>query len=586
MHSCLVSLVLPYAYAQSIFDFSPPPNTPLARRLGWIVDPDVNNLCHGYYLEPSLAAFDQPVMPLGESITSITGDSGTLSQKRVSVLTGNIVVTQSGRKLYADKAYIYRDPKTGKIVAIDLYGHVRLLTPGKLITGQKVHLQLTKRSGVVNNVVYRVLLARNQTINLQRVRIGPHHYRIIGLTAWGKADKAVQIKPGLTEFYEASYSTCQPNTNQWRLVAGKLRLNKKTGWGEARNVRLEVMKFPIFYAPYMSFPIDNRRKTGFLFPIIGFSDNYGAELGLPFYWNMAPNYDDTITPKIYSERGFMLDNVFRYLTPDSFGHLHFAVLPADQKFKRFKHQSLEKYGNSPSLVDQQNLSNLLDDSSTRALFHWDNYTQFDPHLSSQINFTQVSDDYYFQDLGAIAPVISTNQLLRQGDVEYIGDHWIFSGVVTDYDTLHQINRQPVGNLYSRLPQLNAEADYPDLIGNLDFSLGSQATYFNINRNPGQIIGRPEGGRYILQPGLSYPVNWPWGYFTPSAQYQVTQYNLTNQPGMFQANITRTLPIIDVDSGIFFDREFSWFGRDVGQTLEPRIFYLLCPLSRTRSRTTF
>lgn len=553
----------------------------LSEQLNWIVSNDPHNLCRGYFVEPILDASGQPIVPTNESITNISADSGVFSQKSTSILTGNVVVVQPGRRLLADHAVLYRD-SSGKYKTMILTGNVRAYQPGQLLIADSGNFNLQTKTGVLQNVKYRTILAPDSQVQSHITPISNNQEKINATVAWGQANQAFQTQPKHTSYTEATYSTCAPNAVQWKMKASKMNLNKETEYGNVENARLYFKGIPIFYTPYWSFPLTNRRKTGFLFPLYGTTSVSGFQLGLPFYWNIAPNYDDTITPTYYSKRGVLFVNNFRYLTHHSIGSFSGSYMPDDKAFQSFQDTAPEKYAGQPGL------NSLLNDSDDRYSFGWHDLTQFTPQWSGLVNYSRVSDDYYLQDFGTMPEQITTNQILQQGQIQYVNTHWTFTGLVEGFQTIHPVNRLFIPNAYNTLPQLTLDGNYPDFWKGLDFNWENQASYFTRSPSPGSVDVNT--ARFHTLPGLSYPLNWVWGYFTPSMQYDLTNYQLNYAnvqssqingaplPSVVgnPTNISRALPIFDIHSGIYLDRDLDIHNQGYDQTLEPELFYLFVP----------
>jgi LPS-assembly protein len=335
-------------------------------------------------------------------------------------------------------------------------------------------------------------------------------------------------------------------------------------------VRIFIKSIPVFYFPYINFSIDHQRKTGFLWPTIGIvSSSFGPSLLLPFYWNIAPNYDMTITPGILSKRGQQLSDTFRYLTENSHGSISFSVLPSDRQFSILQDQYQNTYGSSKNPTIQADLNRLLNSSTTRKSLFWRNETHFDEHWSSHIDYNYAGDDYYLKDFGSNLNEITQNQLLQEGDLNYKGKNWNFIGRVQTYQTLHPIlEGQPsVQHQYRRYPQLMLNGDYPNQALGLNYFLGSEITHFDIRNTPGAMANLPIGNRMHLQPGVSLPIYTPYFYINPRAQlaltdYQLYQINQTGAPG----GKHRALPILDIASGLNFNRDTSLFRSAYLQTL--------------------
>ncbi len=540
----------------------------VAEQLDWVVSNDPQNVCHGYFIQPALDTSGAPILPAKDSLTQISADAGSLSQKKPSVLTGDIVVLQPGRRLTAEKATIY-PAKNGKYKAVELTGDVKAWQPGELFLAKSGYFNLIKKSHTLNDVTYRVILAKEDQMANQLTPINKNTDKLDGTVAWGKAKKVKQLKPKHSVLSEVTYSTCAPDTRQWNLISSQIKLNRETEEGTAKNVRLAVGGVPVFYWPYLSFPLTNARKSGFLFPIIGNTNQSGFELGLPYYWNIAPNYDDTITPTYYSKRGVMFVNDFRYLTTHSNGHFYGTFLPNDKAFREFQSTAAQDF------PGQEGLDDLLNDSDNRYALAWKDNTSYDAHWSSNVDFGTVSDDYYFQDFGTFPEEITLNQVTQTASVDYVNTHWKFSTKVQGYQTLHPVNRVPVGDPYARLPEIKASANYPDFWKGFDFTFQTQNDYFLF---PAEETTRmPEGTRLEVRPGISYPINWIWGFLDPQIQVDATNYQLSNRISPDLPNeITRSLPILDLRSGLFFERDLHLGAGSYEQTLEPELYYLYIP----------
>lgn len=544
----------------------------LAHMLGWSPGPVSKNLCAGYYEVSEFAPFPNEQVPLFQGPIEITAKQSELTlQQGLSSLTGGVVLRQPDRLLKADKARFKRDAKTGKISEIYLEGNVYWEEPGKLIVGNAAHLQLLNKTGTLDQAVYRLTLdERAQLISPRSSASSLRGTQIYSLNAWGKAYFVEQKKAGLIELKQASYTTCTPLSDTWQVQAKKISLNREVGRGTARDVTLRVKDVPVFYTPYFNFPIDKRRQTGFLFPIMKNSSSSGFNLATPYYLNLAPNYDATITPGVFTKRDLKIDALFRYLTPTSHGEFNAAVLPHDAAFGDFRDTARDLYPSAFGLSDLENASD------TRQFFAWKNKTTFNDHWSSHVDYSYVSDDYYFQDFGNTPAVIGTNQLLRKADVNYAGENWVFRSELQSYETLHPVNQSETENQYSSLPRIQFNGNFPSQKYGLSYQLQNEYVYFSRSVGPSDSVTPPSAQRAHLQPGMSLPLSSVAGYVTPQLQLAATQYRITDQAVGFPENITSTIPIFNIDSGVYLDRQIAWRGRHYQQTLEPRVFYLYVP----------
>lgn len=545
----------------------------IASLLNWTPSKGACNLCDGYFKQPEILTKHPIPPPFQTTTTHITAKGPTtFRQKGVSVLRKNVVATQPGRILTADKAYIYRG-KNGKISRIHLVGHVHLMENGKLIVSDVADVNLIHHTLTLNHSVYH--LSEKTVKSLAK--------RKFIYDAWGRATKVHRDANAILTLWKATYTTCSPLNPAWYLYASYLKLDKKKEVGIAHNVVLRFLHVPVLYLPYFRFPLAKKRKTGFLFPSFGYSHENGFQLGLPFYWNMAPNYDMTITPKLMTTRGVQFNTLFRYITQSSYGNIYLSFLPADQQFQRDKNEIL-----ATTSVNSQTLpylNQLKNDSNNRGYIHMDESTQFNKEWKTDLYINYVTDAYYFQNFGSNYITIRNNQLLNQFDLSYEGIHWQFILLGQAYQTLHNINQSsnPPAEYYERLPEFDFSAYYPNIIDYLDFSLIGQSVYFFYNSDfpPVFSFQRPIGQRFHFRPTFSVPVYFASGFFIPSVSLDNTDYFIKkavpspgiNRPGF---NASRNIPIINVDMGWYFNRKFHFFHGEYLQTFEPRVFYLYVP----------
>jgi LPS-assembly protein len=546
-----------------------------ANQLGWIVSPE--RICGGYYESDPVVA---PFVVENDNSIAITSNGGLLSQRATSTLEGKVTITRSGQQITANKAYLYRDPATGKLSAMDMIGNVHLREANSLVLAKKGRYNFDTQSKSLLDILYRTSIDSSK-IARQRPLGRPTN-----LTAFGSAEEFSQTLPRVYELMRASYSTCPPvGTPAWRVKAKHIVLNKNTGRGYATHASVEVKSIPVFYFPYLSFSIDKQRKSGFLWPMLGGSNKWGPYFLAPYYWNMAPNYDMTLTPGILSKRGVQLSDKFRYLSRSSEGSIFFSVLPNDRAFEDFQRGSAINalYTNPVDTATQTanvtsaELNRLLSASDTRKSFYWHDNSRYSEHWSSHVDFNYAGDDYYLRDFGRTLNEITANQLLQEADLYYKAQNWNFTGRIQTYQTLHPINESPVLNQYRRFPQFILNGDYPDQPGGLEYFVNSEATNFTILNTPGAPANLPVGNRLHLQPGVSLPVYWSSFYINPRIQLALTSYNLhqtteTNTP----TNKNRALPIGDIAAGFSLERSASFFGHAFQQTLEPQVYYTYIP----------
>ena len=548
----------------------------LANELGWVENSSYQ--CGGYYEEPP---FIYPFKVENDTLVETTGNQGLFSFHGTSVIEGKVTINRQGQQITANKAFLYRDPNTSKLTAIDLLGDVHLREPNTLIVAKKGRYDFVTKTKSLYDILYRTSLNERKIVgptvvsNQERKQA-----RIINtMTAWGKAFDFSSSQPKIYELTNASFTTCPPVNPAWRVKASRIVLNKNTGRGYATHAQIMVKNIPVFYMPYINFSIDHQRKSGFLWPIIGVNNKFGPYFLAPFYWNMAPNYDMTITPGYLSKRGLQLSDEFRYLTPLSSGKFDLSVLPDDRFFEQFQEKIATDpvYSKSTNTMIQSEFNRLQNDSLTRKGLFWSDKSRFDDHWSSDITFNYAGDDYYLRDFGRSISEISQNQLLQQGNLYYKGENWNFIGRMQAYQTMHPIDEPQVANQYRRFPQLILNGDYPDQPLGLEYFVSTDMTHFDILNTPGTPANQPIGNRINLQPGVNLPIYTPYLFINPRVQVSLTDYNLyqtadTNAP----TSVHRAIPIYDIAAGLSFVNDITLFNHDYHQTLEPQAYYTFIP----------
>jgi LPS-assembly protein len=507
----------------------------VAQCLGWQTD-NSSTICRGSYKPID-------IKPLSDDLIRIKADEVSFYREGRSQLSGNVEVQQTGRIVNAQTAYVYRDAKTNQVTRVELLGKVRYLEAGRLMIAKKATMNPQDKSGKVEDVLYRFNMEKRGAV----------------LPAWGRAGLVERFANNDYFLKKATYTTCAPQDSAWQIEADSIKLDAANDKGVARNAKLYVHNWPVLYTPYLSFPTSKKRKSGFLMPVVGSSNRGGFDLALPYYWNMAPNYDATITPHLYTKRGLMFEGQYRYLSANSFSTLQGRFLGHDRAYRRFLDENQPFFDNK---------------SSNRWAVDVQNSTSITPNMHLGVNFQQVSDDYFLQDFSTNFAILTERQLLRQADLSYTTDHWFFRGMAQSYQTLHPTDVTPVADIYQRLPQLMAQGRYDELPFGANFSLLGQFDNF---KWPGyKFITLPDGPRYHLNPVLSLPYKKPWGFFTPAIELVENYYDLQNQPFQRKTDFNRTIPRYSVDSGLYFERSTNFSNKSFTQTLEPRLYYLKVP----------
>lgn len=375
-------------------------------------------------------------------------------------------------------------------------------------------------------------------------RLQKVHFQVIDLAGSGNARQAT-MRGSIGILDDASYSACPPEHRQWELRGSRIRINRDEGVGTISNGTLYFGKVPVFYLPWASFPIDDRRRSGFLYPSLGRSSANGIDVLLPYYLNLAPNYDATLTARWLADRGVMWGSEFRFLTGTSGGTITATWLPNDSRL-----------GHDRSLITLRQNTRLGD------------YWRFRTNLNS------VSDDRYFEDFGDSLTAASTRLLASNAGLYGRGKYWDASLAIQLWDLTDPLlsdDFQP----YRKLPQVRFNWERPLLGTRLIGGLRAEGVVFDHTT-------RADARRVDLRPYIEVPIEGAWWYVLPKFSYRLTAYDidnrLANSTGAGDNNPIRSLPITSIDIGAFFERPLQLFGATMTNTLEPRLYYLNVPRS--------
>ncbi|MBT8049415.1 MAG: LPS assembly protein LptD [Xanthomonadales bacterium] len=361
-------------------------------------------------------------------------------------------------------------------------------------------------------------------------------YGLAGSSANGSAEYVELIGGHTSELHKLDYTSCPGEQPDWQLYARELELKHEDGRGVARGAKLIFKGVPILYAPYFTFPIDDRRKSGFLYPNFGQTSDSGLEIGAPWYWNIAPNQDATLEPRYFSKRGFMLTGEYRLLTRRTNGSVEFDYMPDDR---------------------------VVDDNRFRYLVEHNAYPT--RRWNSRIIVHRVSDNRYFQDFGTKLAETSLQFLRSSGTLTGVGRYWDFELMIDDFQILDE-SITPQNQPYRRLPRLGYRLDRPLGQTGLFFGLNSELVYFDRD------IGAT-GARFDLYPNIYWSRYTSWGFIKPSVGMRYTGYDLDSGSTSGNKSPSRSTAIASLDAGLIFDRTSA--SGDV-QTIQPRLFYLYVP----------
>ncbi len=458
---------------------------------------------------PSISAANPQLRALAP--IDLTADQLDLSKQGTSFLQGNVHAVRLDQSLDADSLYFNHDLQTAQAD-----GDVLFLDPAMKINAETAYLNYPEGQASLQSTQFEF-----------RQQAGR-----------GSATSLDLQDSNLASFNHVSYTTCQADEVAWQIESKTLVIDQAKGLGVARNAKIRLFNLPILWVPWLSFPINDQRKSGLLIPKIAQTDNNGLELSQPFYWNIAPNYDLTLSPGYLSKRGAQLKGEFRYLQRINAGKLTFEYLPND---------------------DQVN--------DNRYWLKYKHITRFSPHWSANINLNRVSDAQYFEDFGNSLNNAANRFLLSRASINRRGELWNFSIDADDFQVVDDEvskNSEP----YQRLPRVRFDGRLPENQLGIDLKLTSEWVRFE--RNLGIT-----GSRLNLKPSLSMAFQGPAWYVEPKLSYQQIAYQLDNSDE-FPASQDVGAPIISLNTGLLFERSVRFKSSGYTQTLEPRLYFLKVP----------
>ncbi len=442
---------------------------------------------------------------------SIIADRADMVRNGISVFSGDVELRRGGRRLIADEARF--DSSTQKL---NVSGNVRYEDPGLAISGRLAAFDTVTDTGSFNEATFTL---RERSGRGSAARIGT------------PGDRTVELD-------DVRYTTCPVGNDDWELIAPKITLDQDAGSGSGQGVRVEFKGLPILYAPYLSFPIDDTRKSGVLLPDFGTSDRSGTDISVPYYINLAPNYDLTLTPRWLSKRGIQLKSDFRYLMPWGAGDLSLEYLPSDDLADRNRGQA-----------------------------YYEHLSEFDNGWRVVADVAHVSDDDYFEDLGSSLSGATQTHTERRLDLDYRGPVWTLLARAQGFQTLDEtiaVDDQP----YERLPQLVAAGRWDDGLLGLDYGFRSELV--NFRRTDGVT-----GLRLDMEPAVALSLGGPAYRLEPRVSLRHTRYSLEEETAGQDPDASRTAPVFSVDGRMTFQRNTGRNG-DIVQTLEPRVRYTHIP----------
>ncbi|MFI3244999.1 MAG: LPS assembly protein LptD [Ferrimonas sp.] len=447
-------------------------------------------------------ANDPAIRVYADSSETIIGDTATFR--------GQVRLTQGQRQIRTEEAHVNQSLNTFSATGGLVYNDAELVIAADSLTAD-----IDNNEAMLSNARYWL---NNQQVNgqAQELQISQEQNLILN---------------------NATFTTCaQPNPD-WSIEAQRIEINSTTEWGEIWNAKVNVAGVPIFYLPYMTVPVTDKRKSGFLFPSISTSSKNGLDLAIPYYWNIAPNLDATFTLQYMSNRGLYYQTLGRYLVPWGQGQVNLEYMNKDQLFN----------------------------NEERYLIHFEHQGRLDDHWRLYADFTTFSDDNYFTDLNSAVSSSSDNQINREAELSYFSERWDLALKVQDIEVLGDAPTP-----FQVLPRLTFNYYRNDLSGGLNFNFYNEITHF-AHRDSYNLTAT----RWHLAPSLSLPYYHPAAEAVAEVELMQTFYQQDDPDGELARRVSRTLPQLRLHGKINLERDLNW-GRGFLQTLEPQAQYLYVP----------
>lgn len=507
---------------------------------------DVPFYCHGAYIEPV------PRFDTSTGLMHAEADSAVHVVNESTTLTGNVILNQGTQEIRAPR--VVQDENT-QIAEID--GPLQLRDSGLLMTGERATSNMLTREGVVDQATF--LLHQSS-------------YR-------GEAATLTRLPNNKVDLDYATMTRCDPTDNTWSLNSEYMELKQAEGYGTARNVTLRIKDVPIAYSPYFRFPLNDERLSGIISPSIGHEGDGGTDILIPYYFNLAPNYDATYQLRSLWKRGLVHDLQGRHLSARTANQFNMGFVRKDDEYDNRDLEDLTSAGTDPGVVIPEF------EKQDRWYLNLRHQGSWSPEWQTSISYNAISDLEYLGDIGGDFGSESASQLTnsisgnfaerrsasldRLGTIEYKKGKLKMGLRLQAFEPLDALSAAT--EQYQQLPNLNA--DWSTDIGPLESDIKFDYTFFEKDNTGLTGALGMIGERAYTDLDVSWPNRKIWGYLTPSAGVIHRKYQLENEPLNTRSNPEITTGRFALDGGLFFDRFFAFNGMALQQTLEPRVYYL-------------
>lgn len=502
--------------------------------------------CCGAFIEPPREDIDTEADPDGSDTVYRTVGGFQQFADNTIIISGQVNVQQGSRVITNDG----QTTISGGQETVLMDGDIVLREPGLLLRGTSAYMDSSAGDSRIENAQYVL-----------------HDYGV-----HGNAESLFYTQEtNFLTIENGEFSRCEPQSTFWVIRADSISIDQVNGRGYARGASLRIKDVPVFYYPFtLTFPLSDARVSGFLAPSAGSTRDGGLDIEVPYYFNLAPHYDATVSPRLISNRGVLFNGEARYLASWSMNTLNAALLANDKKF--------ELDDNGVPLADSPPGKN-------RWFAGYEHIGAIGTRWTTLVDYNTVSDDDYFQDLGSSGlNVASRTHLNRQGRIDYRSDYLQAGVNVQRLQVLDPLFNNLSGFVdlnkpFDRLPQLQLATEWPLPAG---LNVGLNAEYNAFDRTLDEQLLTPEqimrgalvsGERTNLEPEIRWDIVAPGWFIKPAASYKYVSYKLDDQAQVTADDPDVGVAVYSLDSGLVFERPFSQPSRQLTQTLEPRLYYL-------------
>lgn len=470
----------------------------------------------------------------------IEADNAQAKNEHKAVYSGDVIVQQGTRTIAADTVTLQQPQNI-----VTAKGNVYYHDGGIEMDGKQLQSDLNTKDSQMDDAVYRMTCQPGR----------------------GDAEQIDKKNVDGTQFYkmkDGTFTTCPAGDKSWRFAAGSLERDGDSPFADLYNARFEVLNVPVFYLPWLRIPVTKERMTGFLYPTLTYGSRNGMEYEAPFYWNIAPNYDLTLTPKYMNHRGLQTTAKFRYLNELGEGQVVGEYMGHDKKADFADYQLEDNKPNSGKYWG----------------FQWKHSGIIDENWLVDIDYSRVSDYKYFErGLDSSIGEREDNNLLQTAEVSYRNANWDTMLMVRDFQLLKDPNVAETSkdnlSAYRLMPQLSSTYYRNDLGYGLDFKMP-----MSISKFENSSVFKPDADRITLEPTLTLPYATPWWSVTTQAKVNYAHYKQDKKEldknadfDALKDSVNRVVPEFRVNSSLYFERDTSILGSHYTQSLEPQIQYL-------------